>query len=73
MSITPLWMKRKTAAQFCDLSEAAFIKEVAQGIFPQPVLLGKQEHWYRPAIEKASAILAGDIEGDWELKLYGQV
>ena len=68
----PAMMKLKTAAEYVDMSVAAFEREVAAGRFPQPVMLGKREHWYRNAIDRSLAVLAGDIEPEWDdLKLYG--
>jgi predicted DNA-binding transcriptional regulator AlpA len=47
----PHMMKADTAAQYCDLSRAAFIGEVAAGRLPSPVNLGGREHWFRPALD----------------------
>lgn len=56
----PRVMKRKTAAAYCDLSEAAFVREVLAGALPASIMLGKQEHWNRLAIDAALDALAGD-------------
>jgi len=48
VTIWPRMLKRKTAAQYCDLSEAAFEKEVIAGRLPAPVMLGGREHWCKP-------------------------
>ena len=63
MNYPPLLMKRKTAAAYCDMAEAAFERAVAIGDLPNPVLIGSKSYWYRVAIDKAVAVLAGDIAG----------
>lgn len=73
----PQAMKRKTAAEYVDLSEAAFEREVLAGKLPQPILLGGRDHWYREALDRALAHLAGSNEKmpDYRRKLkerYGQ-
>lgn len=55
-------MKADTAAQYCDLSRSAFLGEVAGGRLPSPVNLGGRDHWFRPALDKALAIIAGEAE-----------
>lgn len=65
MTYPPQMMKRKTAAQYCDMSEAAFEREVIAGRLPQPVILGGRDHWHRPSIDKALSHLAGDWSADW--------
>lgn len=60
-------MRRKTAAEYCDLSEAAFEREVAGGRLPAPVLLGGREHWCQRALDRALAVLTGETElPSWE-------
>lgn len=72
MTYPPRMMKRKTAAAYCDLSEAAFEREVAAGRFPAPVRLGNQDHWDRLAIDKAIDVLSGaSPEPAWRRNLYG--
>lgn len=58
----PHMMKADTAAQYCDLSRAAFLGEVAAGRLPTPVNLGGRDHWFQPALDKALAIIAGADE-----------
>tara|TARA_B100000678_G_scaffold249255_1_gene223510 strand:+ start:375 stop:584 length:210 start_codon:yes stop_codon:yes gene_type:complete len=55
-------MKVDTASAYCDLSRAAFLREVASGRLPSPVNLGGRDHWFKPALDKALAILAGEAE-----------
>ena len=52
-------MKRKTAAQYCDLAESTFIAEVSAGRLPSPINLGGRDHWLQPALEKALSHMAG--------------
>ena len=59
-------MKRATAAAYCDLSEGAFIGEVAAGRLPQGAHLGGREHWFAPALDKALAAIAGETVADYE-------
>jgi predicted DNA-binding transcriptional regulator AlpA len=56
VQIMPHWpaaMRRELAAQYCDLTTAAFTREVFVGTLPQPFLLGGKEHWRRDAIDEA--------------------
>lgn len=62
----PHMMKRATAAQYCDLSEGAFIREVAAGRLPTAVNLGGRDHWFRPSLDKALARIAGEAATDYE-------
>jgi hypothetical protein len=62
----PRMMKRKTAAQYCDLAECAFVREVMQGRLPGSVMFGGREHWDRRAIDKALDLLAGNQEAKYE-------
>lgn len=59
-------MKADTAAQYCDLSRSAFLGEVAAGRLPSAVNLGGRDHWFRPALDKALAIIAGEAGADYE-------
>jgi predicted DNA-binding transcriptional regulator AlpA len=58
----PASMKRKTAAEYLDMSEAAFEREVAAGRLPPPVTIGGRAHWKRAAIDKALDLLTGERE-----------
>ena len=62
----PAMMLRKTAAAYCDLSEAAFDREVSDGRLPSPVVFGGKLHWRRTAIDTALDRLTG--AGDWRAK-----
>lgn len=55
----PRMMKRQTAAQYCDLSVAAFEREIAAGNLPAPVMLGNREHWCKNALDRALDLLTG--------------
>ena len=70
MSRWPRMMKRKTAAEYCDLSESAFEREVLAGRLPSPVMLGGREHWCQVALDRALAILTGEQAlPEWEQEL----
>lgn len=58
----PRLMKRKTAAEYCDLSESAFTREVLAGKLPCAVKLGQREHWDRLALDAAITQLSGGAE-----------
>lgn len=58
----PAMMRRKTVAEYCDLSEPAFEREVTAGRMPAPIMFGGREHWRKDAVDAAIARLAG--EGD---------
>lgn len=55
----PRLMKRKTAAEYCDLSESAFEREILTGRLPCGVKLGQREHWDRLVLDAAITRLAG--------------
>jgi predicted DNA-binding transcriptional regulator AlpA len=57
-------MKRKTAAEYLDMSEAAFEREVISGRMPPPCKIGGREHWRKDAIDKALDMLTGQREDD---------
>lgn len=71
----PRMMKRKTAAAYVDMTEAAFESEVARGRFPTPVMLGGRDHWSQLALDRALARLTGEEPlPEWEAefeKRYG--
>ena len=48
----PILMSLKTAAQACDMTQAEFLKAVAGGELPQPVLINGQERWRMVDIER---------------------
>lgn len=55
-------MLRKTALAYCDMSEAAFLREVATGTFPNPVQMAPKHYWSRKELDKAIDRLFGDYE-----------
>lgn len=66
----PRLMKRKTAAEYCDLSESAFEREVLAGKLPCAVKLGERDHWDRKALDKAlDALMGNDAEPDYRKQL----
>lgn len=53
MNAWPALMRRKTAATYLDMSEAAFEREVLAGRLPQPETWGGRDHWRKEAIDAA--------------------
>lgn len=58
----PRLMKRKTAAEYCDLTEQAFERELLAGRLPAAVQFGGRDHWDKAALDAAISMLTG--EGD---------
>lgn len=61
-AISPRWpamMKRKTAAEYADMSEAAFEREIIAGRLPAGIMFGGREHWSKEALDAAFARLSG--------------
>lgn len=72
----PATMKRATAAAYCDMSVAAFEREIVAGRLPAGVMFGGREHWRKDAIDAAIARLGGDVDQpeflkEWQDK-YGE-
>lgn len=72
MTRWPAMMKRATAAEYCDMAEAAFLREVAAGRLPPPVSFGGRDHWRREAIDKALAVLCGERHDDVEQEFWNR-
>src|SRR3546814_7766736 len=49
----PAMMLRKTAMAYCDMSEVAFLREVATGVFPNPIKVGARLYWSRNQLDAA--------------------
>ncbi|WP_159975781.1 MULTISPECIES: hypothetical protein [unclassified Novosphingobium] len=60
----PAMMSRKTAMEYLDIGEVAFEREVASGRIPVGISFGGRPHWRRDALDKALAILSGEIAVD---------
>jgi hypothetical protein len=68
-------MKLASAAAYCDLSPAAFQREVAAGRLPVGRAIGGKEHWDKNALDRAIDALMGSGEPDWRQNLrkrYGE-
>lgn len=66
----PRLMKRKTAAEYCDLSEPAFEREVISGRFPAAIVVGQRDHWDRAALDAAiTRLTGGEDEPEYRRKL----
>lgn len=66
----PHWpgaMKRGTAARYCELSEAEFVREVAAGRLPAAFIVGRHEHWSKAQLDKALLIMAGEVLDDSDI------
>ena len=59
MTAWPRMLKRTRAAEYCDLSVAAFEREIIAGRLPAGVMLGGREHWCKNALDKALDELTG--------------
>lgn len=76
--VLPDWpqaMRRKLAAQYVDLSEAAFEREINAGRLPAPVIMDKKERWLRPSLDKALEHLSNGYKDGmppWEKEFYAQ-
>ncbi len=66
----PRFMKRTTAARYCDLAVGKFLQEVAAGRLSLPVKLGGEEHWDREAIDHDLSLIAGRVN-DWRQEQPG--
>jgi len=55
-------MRRRLAALYLDISEAAFIREVASGRLPPPVAIDGRHRWMKSGIDAA----LGKYEGQGE-------
>lgn len=54
--ILPDWpcaMRKAMAAQYLDLSIAAFEREILTGRIPAPIMLDGKERWLRKALDEA--------------------
>lgn len=77
MNVWPAMMKRRTAALYCDMSEAAFEREIVAGRLPAGIMFGGREHWRKDALDKAFDRLAGEADEPEYIKKwraeYGKV
>ena len=58
----PQLMKRRTLAEYLDISEAALERQVLAGTLPVPVVFAGRAHWRKDVVDAALASLSG--EGD---------
>jgi len=75
MTRWPTLMKRRTAAEYLDMSEAAFEREILAGRLPASFLIGGREHWRKDAIDAALDRLGGSATPSYRKELqerYGQ-
>lgn len=69
----PRLLKLKAAAEYVDMTPAAFEREVAAGRFPQAVSVGAREHWDRKALDRAIDNLTGEAASDYHAKLAAKL
>lgn len=60
----PGMMTKRTALAYLDLTEVQFAREIAAGRLPDSVLFGDKPHWYKEALDKALAVIAGERAPD---------
>jgi hypothetical protein len=65
-------MTRKTAAEYCDMSEAAFEREVFAGRLPTGVAFGGRPHWRKTMLDRALSILCGERSDDAEAEFWNR-
>lgn len=71
----PRLMKLANAAAYCDMTPAAFMREVGSGRLPVGRVIGKKEHWDKAALDTAIDALMGGGDSDWRQDLrrrYGE-
>ncbi|GFM29226.1 hypothetical protein [Novosphingobium sp. PY1] len=71
MTRWPAMMKRKTAAEYCDMTEAAFEREIIAGRLPAGIMFGGREHWRKSALDAAFERLTGDVMPEYRRRLRG--
>lgn len=72
MTRWPAMMRRKTAAQYCDLSEGAFEREIIAGRLPSGISFGGHDHWSKDALDAAFERLTGGDVPEYRKRLYGK-
>lgn len=65
----PRLMKLANAAAYCDLTPAAFEREVFAGRLPAGREVGGRQHWDKVALDRAIDALMGSGEPDWRRNL----
>ena len=55
-------MKRRTLAEYLDISEQAVERQVNAGTLPAPILFAGRAHWRKDAVDAALARLSGEGE-----------
>ena len=71
MTRWPALMRQKTAAEYLDMSEGAFVREVAAGRLPPAVVFGGRDHWRKEAID--AAISVGDTMTEAEREVWNRI
>ncbi|WP_185999972.1 hypothetical protein [Novosphingobium lindaniclasticum] len=50
--------------EYLDVGETAFEREIAAGRIPEGIMFGGKPHWRRDALDKALAIISGELVTD---------
>ena len=58
----PSLMKRRTLAEYLDISEAAVERQVIAGTLPAPITFAGRAHWRKDQVDAALARLSGEGE-----------
>lgn len=68
----PAMLTKKTAMAYLDLPETAFEREIAAGRIPDGVMFGGKLHWYKAALDKALAVIAGEAAPEEAIERFRQ-
>lgn len=68
----PAMMPRRTAAEYCGLSERALVGEVAARRLPDGVLFGGRNHWHKETLDRAIALIAGEGTPDYLRRFWNE-
>ena len=68
----PQLMKRRTLAEYLDISEAAVERQVIAGTLPTPVTFAGRAHWRKDQVDAALAGLSGDDVPEYRRKLQAK-
>ena len=64
----PGFMRRSTAARYCDMTASQFEAAVASGDLPLPQIIGGEERWSLAAIDKSRS---SEDTADWRANQPG--
>jgi predicted DNA-binding transcriptional regulator AlpA len=68
--ITPRGLSREQAATYVGIGTTFFDKQIALGVYPEPVRVGVRKLWDRVQLDSAlDRLFAGDAAGEEEIVL----